>query len=318
MIKCNKCGTENPNGSIMCEKCGEMLDAPILPENVDEKGRVKGSTKKQKHEKAAKPKASKKEKKQRSDEEREAIRKNFKNAAIVICVIAVICLIVWIISLSEGNKGLKAAESIPLGRNVEYAASETKLEFTKTCENGIVNNMADFDYICVSGKNVKVSGSEQPEWAVMLNIGADDLITSVEYYDFSQLKLNWKGRRNSVMLDQNSLDFGMSIRNVSKTLGFKPYYIKRNVNNEAVYCYRYYFFDENTGCDRAFNYYVEFTDVDNTVKNVYYDEIDYAGVILSAAQDEPEPVQDTDPEAYPEDGETEENSESDEDTDSEE
>ena len=74
-----------------------------------------------------------------------------------------------------------------------------------------------------------------------------------------ELKLNWKGRKNAEKLDQNSLDFGMNIKNVSKTLGFKPYYIKRNVSNEAVYCYRYYYFDEMIGCDRAFNYYVEYT-----------------------------------------------------------
>lgn len=292
-MKCKKCGTVCNDGNIFCENCGAELEVPVLPENVDEMGRVNGADKKSKRKEKSKqsgaepkPKKQKTPKKEKTEEEKEAFRKKLKGAGICLVIIAVICIIIWAISYSEANKGLKAAESIPLGRNVEYAAAESGLEFSEKCGNGIVNSMGGFDYICVSDKNVKVCGSEQPEWAVMLKVGADGLISDVEYYDFSQLKLNWKGRKNSEKLDQNSLDFGMNIKNVSKTLGFKPYYIRRNVSNEAVYCYRYYYFDETIGCDRAFNYYVEYTDVDNSVKNVHYDEIDYAGVILSANREQ--------------------------------
>lgn len=293
MIICKKCGAECSDGNIFCETCGAELEIGVLPDNVDEKGRLKnqknkasaGTVKKVKPPKAAAPK------KERTPEEREKFRKKVKGAVVCIAVIAIILAIVWLISLSESNKGLRAAESIPIGRNVEYASSDSGLDFIEKCDNGLVNSMSDFDYICVSDRTVKVSGSEQPEWAVMLYLGDDGLISEVDYYDFSQLKYNWKGRKMAAMLDMDSLEFGMPIKNVNKQLGFKPYYISRNVNNEAVYCYRYYYYDEESGYDRAYNYYVEFSDVENTVKNVRYEEIDYAGVILSARNDESESVQ---------------------------
>ena len=54
MLICKKCGSECPDGNIFCEACGAELDAPVLPENIDDKGRVKN--KKPKKEKAAKEK----------------------------------------------------------------------------------------------------------------------------------------------------------------------------------------------------------------------------------------------------------------------
>ena len=68
MLICKKCGSECPDGNIFCEACGAELDAPVLPENIDDKGRVKN--KKPKKEKAAKEKKPKPEKKQRSPEEK--------------------------------------------------------------------------------------------------------------------------------------------------------------------------------------------------------------------------------------------------------
>ena len=41
MIICKKCGSECPDGNIFCEKCGAELETPVLPENVDSKGRMK-------------------------------------------------------------------------------------------------------------------------------------------------------------------------------------------------------------------------------------------------------------------------------------
>ena len=56
----------------------------------------------------------------------------------------------------------------------------------------------------------------------MLTVDSDDMITDVEYYDFRQLKLNWKGRKMAEKLDQNTLEYGMSIKNVNKTLVSSP------------------------------------------------------------------------------------------------
>lgn len=294
MIVCKKCGAQCPDGNIFCEVCGAELEVGVLPENVDEKGRMKNPSDKNKKKKklfskrsaaADSEAAETKQKRERSPERKAEFKKKLRAGAICIAVVAVILIIVWLVSLSEANKGLKAAQNIPLGRNVEYAASDTGLTFMEKSDNGIVDSMADFDYVCVSEETVKVSGSEQPEWAVMLYVGDDGLITEVDYYDFSQLKYNWKGRKMAEMLTQDSVAYGMPINSITKQFGFKPYYISRNVNNDSVYCYRYYYYDEETYCDRAFNYLVEFSDVDNTVKNVYYEEIDYAGVILSARAD---------------------------------
>lgn len=310
---CKKCGSECPDGNIFCETCGAELDAPVLPENIDDKGRVK----KQKVKKAKEPKPEKvkKEKKQRTAEEKAAFGRKMKGVGICLIVIAAIVLAVWIVSITGDNKGYNAAQSIPLGRNVEYASSETELVFEKKSSNGMINSMTDFDYICISDDTVKVSGSEQPKWAIMLTVGEDDIITDVEYYDFKQLKLNWKGRKMADILTQESLEYGMSIRNVNKTLGLKPYYIKRSVSNDSVYCYRYYFTDPDAGYDRAFNYYVEFSDIEMSVRNVHYSEINYAGTILNASDSSEQAKRDIiADELAPED--TEDDETSDEDTES--
>ncbi len=288
MITCKVCGTECADGQIFCEKCGGELEVSVLPENVDEQGRLNYKpSKKEKREEAKKEKeatSNRDPRVRKTPEEKIAMKRKFYAVVTVLVLIAAVVIVMLIMASVEAKKGLKAAQNVPLGRNIEYAISETGLDFTVKSGNGIVDNMASFDYICISEDTVKVSGTEQPEWVVMLYIGDDDLISTVEYYDFSQLKLNWKGRKMASMLDENSVSYGMPIKSVTKQLGIKPYYISRNVNNDCVYCYRYYYYDEENYCDRAFNYYVEFSETENTVRNVYYEEIDYAGVILSARQ----------------------------------
>lgn len=288
---CKKCGSECPDGNIFCEACGAELDAPVLPDNIDDKGRVK---------KQAKPKKEpkpKKERKQRTPEEREAFGRKIKAAVICLALIAVVVIIVLVSQLFSASDGYNAAQKIPVGRNVAYAEAETGLTFSEKSVNGMINNMTDFDYICISDKTTKVSGSEQPRWVILLTVGDDDLISAVEYYDFTQLKLNWKGRKMAEMLDQNSLEYGMSIKSVNKKLGLKPYYIKRTVSNDSTYCYRYYFTDPEQGYDRSYNYYVEFSDVELAVKNVSYREINYAATILAAGDAVSAAAADSDPEA---------------------
>ena len=290
---CKKCGSECPDGNIVCEACGAELEAPVLPDNVDDKGRMKKQAKPKK-EKAPKPK---KEKKQRTPEEKAAFKKKIKAAGICLALIAAVVIIVILVQLFGSSDGYNAAQSIPVGRNVAYAESETGLTFSEKSANGMINNMTSFDYICISEKTTKVSGSEQPQWVILLTVGEDDLITAVEYYDFTQLKLNWKGRKMADMLDQNSLEYGMSIKNVNKKLGLKPYYIKRTISNDSTYCYRYYFTDPEQGYDRSYNYFVEFSDVEMAVKNVSYREINYAATILAAGETSPAAAADSDPEA---------------------
>lgn len=104
---CKKCGSECPDGNIFCEACGAELDAPVLPENIDDKGRVKN--KKPKKEKAAKEKKPKPEKKQRSPEEKAALAKKLKLGGICLLVIAVIVLIVVLVNIFGGSEGYNAA-----------------------------------------------------------------------------------------------------------------------------------------------------------------------------------------------------------------
>ncbi len=307
---CKKCGSECPDGNIFCEACGAELDAPVLPENIDDKGRVRAKKKPKKE----KIQTEKPVRKQRSPESRAAFVKKIKLGAVCLAVIAVIIIIVMLINALSGNEGYNAAQQIPLGRDVEFARSETGLSFEEKSSNGMINSMSDFDYICISEKTTTVSGSEQPQWVIMLTVGEDDRITDVEYYDFRQLKLNWKGRKMPGKLDQNSLEFGMSMKNVNKALGLKPYYIKRSVSNDSMYCYRYFYTDPEEGYDRSFNYYVEFSDIEFAVRGVDYREINYARTILSAGT-LPEAGRDSDPaaetETSGEPSEDEENSGSD-------
>lgn len=264
--------------------------------------------KKQAKPKKEKPHKPKKEKKQRTPEEKAALKKKLKAAGVCLLLIVIVVVVVFLVQIFGTSDGYNAAQSIPVGRNVAYAESETGLTFSEKSENGMINNMTSFDYICISEKTTKVSGSEQPQWVILLTVGEDDLITAVEYYDFTQLKLNWKGRKMAEMLDQNSLEYGMSIKNVNKKLGLKPYYIKRTISNDSTYCYRYYFTDPEQGYDRSYNYFVEFSDVEMAVKNVSYREINYAATILAAGETA-SPASDIDPEASADENTDEENPE---------
>ena len=310
MIICKKCGSENPDGNIFCQDCGAELDVDILPDNIDEQGNVihpdavedpvfdeqpESAAKKAEDKKApralgkpgkprgAKPSKGKKGERIRLTEgQRAARQRTVRFVFILLMLAAIVAGVMLIYTLVTQGRGYTAAMKIPLGRNVEFAESETGLKFSERSANGMINSMADFDYICISDKTVKVSGSEQPKWVIMLYLDDADMISEVEYYDFTQLKLNWKGRRMAEKLSEDSLSYGMPVKNVNKTLSLKPYYIRRNVQNDSIYCYRYYYTDESVGYDRAFNYYVGFSDTDMTVRSIDYSEIEYAKVILNA------------------------------------
>lgn len=285
-MMCDNCGRECADGNIFCEHCGASLEGPVLPENVDEKGRVKKQPKPKKV-KAPKEAKPKKEKKVRTEEEKEAFRKKAKLCCTLAVIAVIIIVIVKLVSAAGAAKGYNAFQKIPLGRTVDYAESETKLEFNDHSTNHMINKMSDFDYIVVCDKTVKVSGVELPKWAIMVTVGEDDIIVQAEYYDFTQLKLNWKGRKTDEKLDQDDLEYGIKIKEINKNLGMKPYYIKRSVTNDSVYCYRYYYTNSSTGADEVYNYYVEFSDVENTVRNIHFSEINYGAVILNANSGSP-------------------------------
>ena len=76
---CKKCGSECPDGNIFCEACGAELEAPVLPDNVDDKGRMKKKVKAVKPKaQPEKPRKEHKEKKKRTPEEKAAFVKKLK------------------------------------------------------------------------------------------------------------------------------------------------------------------------------------------------------------------------------------------------
>lgn len=271
---CKHCGSECPDGNIFCEVCGKELDPAVLPDNIDSKGRIK-------NEKPEKKKKPAREKVHLTEGQKAARKKTIKMLCIAAVVIAVIILGVFLYSLITSTKGYNTAVKISLGRNVEYAQSETGLTFEKKSSNGMINSMADFDYIYTSDEKTRINGSEHPKWVIMLSTDGEGMITDVEFYDFTQLRNNWMGKKAAAMLTENDLTFGMSIKNVNKTIGMKPYYIKRSVSNDSVYCYRYFFTDSDAGYDRAYNYYVDFSETEKSVRTIYYKEIEYSRVILN-------------------------------------
>ncbi|MBQ5311566.1 MAG: zinc ribbon domain-containing protein, partial [Oscillospiraceae bacterium] len=271
---CKHCGSECPDGNIFCEVCGKELDPAVLPENIDSKGRIN-------NDKTEKKKKPAREKVHLTEGQKAARKKTLRWLGIGAGVVVIVVALMLVISFISSSNGYSTAVKISLGRNIEYAKSETGLDFAEKSSNGMINSMADFDYIYASEDKTRVNGSEYPKWIILLNTDNEGMISDVEFYDFTQLKNNWMGKKTAAQLTENDLTFGMSIKNVNKTIGMKPYYIKRSVSNDSVYCYRYYCTDPDEGYDRAFNYYVDFSETEKTVRTIHYNEIEYSRIILN-------------------------------------
>ena len=303
IMKCMKCGTENPDGGMFCSNCGEEL---YTGENVSDKDKTladssKDGKKPKKKSFELKSLNTKKKKKpapkneelpadgeaSSAEPKKKAAKKPFKNpkniiklvaaliAAALVAVLAV-CIVSWV----SGGKGLRIAEKVPIGRNIDYCRKETAEEFPGTSAYPQLKTVASFNYVCEDSKSVNISGIKMPKWAVLVSTGTGNTISQVEYFDFSQLSDGWKGRKSDILLTKDSISYGMDEKTVKKTVGFDPYYIKKTADNRSVYCYRYYIIDNETGSERVYNYFVEFNDVNGTVVNAYDTEINYVNYVL--------------------------------------
>lgn len=272
-MKCPNCGFENEEGAAFCGKCGEDLSLENIMNTLDES--VKKTD-------AKTDKRSLKRKKEAADGGEKAAKKSKTKpmliAAAIIILLAAAAILVLMNMPSEGEKVLK---NVPIGRNLAYAEAKTETTFTVVSKYESVNKLGDFDNVCEGNLTIKIEGVSFPEWAIAVSLANDETIDRVTYYDFSQLQNNWKGHHSKKEIDQNVVEYGMKRKAVDRALGFMPYSIVKGIDNTVTNVYRYYYNDDVSGNDVVCNFYVVFNDVDESVKNVYVNKIDYVNFMFS-------------------------------------
>lgn len=274
-MKCPNCGFENEEGAAFCGGCGENLSSENIMNTLDE------SAKKTEKDSAKKKKQKKNKAEAAEGGEKAAKRNKVKAvfiAAVILVLIAAAAMLVLMNMPSEGEKVLK---NVPIGRNLAYAEAKTETEFLTVSKYDAVNELGDFSNICEANLTIKIEGVSFPEWAIAVSLANDETIDRVTYYDFSQLQKNWKGHHSPKMIDQSVVEYGMKRKAVDRALGFTPYSIIKGIDNTVTNVYRYYYSDEATGNDVVCNFYVVFNDVDESVKNVYVNELDYIRFMIS-------------------------------------
>ena len=303
---CKKCGAKCPDGEMFCQNCGtELLSAmadeasgnesdtddveagsPDIPENKSVFSKIrlkkdnKGSSDKQgtaqdsKNEIIQKPSPDKKRSSHRS------MKIYLKTAGIVIVVLLIAVLVAGIASHIKASEGKRLSERVPIGRNIDYCIKETGVDFSNTENPYNLKAVSKYDYVKCSDKSVNIDGIEMPAWAVMIGVDRDKSISYVDYYDFSVLKKGWKGEYSKLLFTQDTVSYGMDKKSVSKVMNFSPYYIRRTSKDRTTWCYRYHITDNSSGTERVFNYYVVFSDTNDTVVNAYDSEIEYVNYVL--------------------------------------
>ncbi len=271
VMRCTECGSEIAENDVICRSCGAEIitvagnsaerDAFDDVESVDT-----GKTKKNK---------------KKSEKAKRGFVLKIAAAVVVIAVIAVI--IVNIVISVKAAEGRRLFDKVPLGRDVEKISADTGVTFLdgEGSIYGALNYIADYDYICESEKSAEISGIQVPEWAVLLNEDGSGSVNEAVLYNFSVLKHNWMGIKNEAKIDTSVVEFGMKIRDAERAVGLKPYtIIKESGENTTTYTYRYHYTDEADGNNCVMNLYIEVSDVDGQVKNVYDEKLDYLNLIL--------------------------------------
>lgn len=278
-MKCPKCGFDNEEGAAFCGGCGEDLSSENIMNALDESAKQTDAKAEKKSAKRKKTKQAKAEK--AADGEVAAKKSKVKPiliTALIIIVLAAEAILVLMNLPSEGEKVLK---NVPIGRNLAYAEAKTETDFTKISKYDAVNQLGDFDYICEGNLTIKIEGVSFPEWAIAVSLANDETIDRVTYYDFTQLQKNWKGHHSTKKIELTAVEYGMKRKAVDRSLGFTPYSIIKGIDNTVTNVYRYYYSDETSGNDVVSNYCVVFNDVDESVKNVYTNDLDYIGFMTT-------------------------------------
>lgn len=271
-MKCTKCGFENEEGAAFCGGCGEDLSSENIMNTLDENAK-KTEKKSKKGHKARNEKVS--------DAEKESKRKKIKVIFISVAIVAVVAAVVILVLMNMPSAGEKVLKNIPIGRDLAYAEAKADCDFVAISKYEALKSLGEFDNVCEGNLSIKIEGVSFPEWAITLSLADDGTIERVTYYDFSQLQKNWKGHHSSGEIDKSVIEYGMKRKAVDRALGFTPYTIIKGIDNTVTNVYRYYYSDENTGNDVVCNFYVVFNDVDESVKNVYVDELKYIDFMVA-------------------------------------
>ena len=271
-MKCTECGAEINDNEIYCPKCGAEIVYTQLPEAVqNEDAPENGNAKK---------------KKVRNTSDKKSKNKLIfavRIAGILIIIGLIIFVIIYIAGTIRGNEGRKIFDSVPLGRDISFIEKEAGTSFLngESSKYGAVNYIAEYDHICESEKSVTVDGITLPEWAVLLRENSSGAAEEAVLYNFSLLKHSWMGSRLASKLEATSVEYGMSIKSAERAIGLKPYTIvKESKENISVYVYRYHYTDSESSNNCVMNFCIEVSDVDNQVKNVYDEQLDYLNLIL--------------------------------------
>ena len=273
-MKCPDCGVELDNDVVFCTNCGaEIIDNNTSsPENNETKEKLKNK------------KSRKKNKKEKKNTDKKISFKTMLKIIGIILALVLIVIIIICVSLSiKASKGRKIFDSVPLGRDIDKIESDTGVAFIsgESSIYGALNHITDYDYVCESQDSVTVSGIQVPEWAVLLRKGSDETVTEAVLYNFYAIKHNWMGSKTASEIDTGVIQYGVSAKSAERTLGLKPYTIvKESSENTSTYVYRYHYIDDESGNTVVKNFYVVVSDVDNQVKDVYDEQLDYLKMIF--------------------------------------
>ena len=268
---CPDCGKEINDNDIFCGNCGAEIvniDVPIPTDGA-----------------ASHEKKGRRSSKHKSEDNKKTfiIAVRVIGAAILIAVIIII--IVCVSASIKASEGRKIFDSVPLGRDIDIIESTTGTAFIggESSFYGALNHIADYDYICESEKSVNVGGIEVPEWAVLLRKSDGGSVGEAVLYNFYTVKHNWMGSKAASNIETSVINFGDSLKSAERTLGLKPYtIIKESTSNTSTYVYRYHYVDNESGNTIVKNFYVVVSDVDNQVKDVRDEQLDYLKLILQA------------------------------------
>ena len=270
-MKCPKCGFDHEDGSVFCGSCGEDLSSLNIMNTLDENARATEMRSKKKKIKTD----------VQSSGEKAAKLKKIKIISVIVLILAVSAAIAIAVLMNLPTTGEKVLENVPIGRDLAYAEAKTGREFSAVSDYNAMKSLGKYDYICEEDTAVKVEGINFPEWAINVSLANDKTINRVTYYDFTQLRSGWKGHKSSSEIDQTVIEYGMKRKAVDRALGFAPYIIIKDVDNTVTTIHRYHFADDLTGDDVVCNFCVVFNDIDESVKNVYVNEIDYINFLVS-------------------------------------
>lgn len=271
-MNCPECGKEINDNDVFCGWCGaEIINSTENTGDDEVAGEKSGR--------------SLKLSKNKSGDKKKTLKIAVRVIAAVIAVVVITVLIVYIVNTVKASAGRKIFDSVPLGRDIDIIESTTATAFIsgESSAYGSLNHIADYDYICESEKSVNVGGIEVPEWAVLLRKSGGDSVGEAVLYNFYVIGHNWMGSKTASNIETSVINFGDSLKSAERTLGLKAYtIIRESESNTSTYVYRYHYVDSESGNTIVKNFYIVVSDVDNQVKDVCDEQLDYLKLILQA------------------------------------